>query len=212
MVNWEYWEWKRKHGMPVITRPVRVKRVIAEKQPEAQNNYFYDILDTVVDRIENIELQIEKLKDEIPIPIMTIMERQKDELAEELMKVREDLIIAKSDIINELLREKPAAPEVKIIREQPEIHVLKEQVAPVVIKERHRQLVRLLMNATSLMDYSEISKKLGVAKSSVRVYVSDLQNLGFPFAKRKSEGRVMISVKPESYSFVKDLVEKYGMD
>src|SRR3989338_3794453 len=170
MVNFEYWEWRKKRGLPVIARPAS-RDAVEKKNPAVAKSA--GSLDSLIGAVEAIT------------------------------EMRESMIINNKEIAGLLALRQEKETQV-IIEKQPS--------APVMIKDRHRQLIRLLMSEASSVDYAQISRKLGVAKSSVRVYVSDLQNLGFPFLKKKAGGKVLIRLNSESRDFVRELLEKYGID
>ncbi|GEM_PF-6275987 len=208
MVNWDYWNWKKRR-LPVIARPA-TRSAIAKKSGFLAGNKaafgtasLIEVLESVAERIGGLESRIDGLMDEIPLPVMSVIDQQNDRIMSELGDLRESMIINNKEMA-ELLAARQNEKETKVIIE-------KEPVVPVVIKDRHMQLIRLLMNEASAVDYAQISRKLGVAKSSVRVYVSDLKNLGFPFLKKKAGGKVLIKLNPESYAFVRELLGKYGM-
>ena len=93
-----------------------------------------------------------------------------------------------------------------------QIHQILESALPTIPTETRQLLTaigrldgghRKLINVFAEQDYEEkltyveLADKMGVATATVRVYVSDLKRLGFPFVEGKIGKKMLVGIKKE---------------
>src|SRR3990167_2297655 len=102
MVNFEYWEWRKKRGLPVIARPAS-RDAVEKKYPAVAKSAgsldsLIGALEAITERLEYLETRLETAKDDIALPVMSVIDQQNDRIMEELDGMRESMIINNKEI------------------------------------------------------------------------------------------------------------------
>jgi len=191
MVNWDYWIWQKNHRKRrVIARPAGTGRIVTlDDVKRSLGNEMVDSMRLIAEGQADINERVEALEDSIPLPVMSAVSAGFDELRADIADLRESIIL------NSVL----------VARIQIKNPVVRDPM-PDVMKESHRKLLGMLLDR-KVLTYAEIAQFMGIAKSSARVYVSDLEKFGFPIIKADAGGKVIMKIDDIGAS--RKLLEKY---
>jgi hypothetical protein len=183
MLNWDYWYWQNNRKTKRYSNTSKDNRNDLVVIEQVENDANEMIIDKINSKIPDLEERIEAAEENIIIPVITAMDYSNTRIELEIQKIRKTIEAGNVAILSELMRPKDENEKTNInIQKEPQINIL---------KEKHKELIRLMLCST--VSYDEIREKLGVGKSSPRVYVSELQKLGFPICKQEFDGKVLVS-------------------
>lgn len=108
--------------------------------------------------------------------------------------------------IMELLTEKVIELRSELALQRKMVELIKSSQPQAVVRDAHTQILRLLLNS-SMLTYRQVADQLGMAPSSVRVYVAEMRKLGVPLSKRGSGNRVLVGIEPEKAESVREFLK-----
>ncbi len=177
MLNWDYWYWqkglKRRYSRPAARNN---DLIVIERTENVANER---IIGKISQRLDDMQDRLDASEDNITIPVMTAMQDLDSRLTCQINALQDAMELGNSAVLAELMRQKYVQIPAKEY--------------PMLFKDKHRELLSILLSGKP-MSFQEIREKMGGAKSSPRVYASELQRMGFPLTKDEKDGKVLVSI------------------